>query len=121
MTARHPPGRLIGAVRAADVYELDRDRVPRRYRTPFDVGREARLMSYVMLTANGPVVIDWSNALAGPAGVDVAMAALIMRTGARPRPPGCAALSVASRVQARRADNLGARLVRGPAGHTTVE
>ena len=32
----------------------------------------------VMLTAGGPVVIDWTNAAAGPAGADVAMAALIM-------------------------------------------
>jgi aminoglycoside phosphotransferase (APT) family kinase protein len=32
----------------------------------------------VMLTADGPVVIDWSNGVAGPAGADVAMAYLIM-------------------------------------------
>jgi tRNA A-37 threonylcarbamoyl transferase component Bud32 len=32
----------------------------------------------VMLTADGPVVIDWSNAVVGPAGADVAMAWLIM-------------------------------------------
>lgn len=32
----------------------------------------------VMLTADGPVVIDWTNAAAGPAGADVAMAWLIM-------------------------------------------
>jgi Ser/Thr protein kinase RdoA (MazF antagonist) len=32
----------------------------------------------VMLTADGPVVIDWSSASAGPAGADVAMAYLIM-------------------------------------------
>jgi Phosphotransferase enzyme family len=32
----------------------------------------------VMLTAGGPVVIDWTNAAAGPAGADVAMAGLIM-------------------------------------------
>ena len=32
----------------------------------------------VMLTANGPVVIDWTNAAAGPAAADVAMAYLIM-------------------------------------------
>jgi aminoglycoside phosphotransferase (APT) family kinase protein len=32
----------------------------------------------VMLTARGPVVIDWSNARAGPPGADVAMAYLIM-------------------------------------------
>jgi aminoglycoside phosphotransferase (APT) family kinase protein len=32
----------------------------------------------VMLTANGPMVIDWSNGVSGPAGADVAMAYLIM-------------------------------------------
>jgi aminoglycoside phosphotransferase (APT) family kinase protein len=32
----------------------------------------------VMLTSRGPVVIDWSNHAAGPAGADVAMAYLIM-------------------------------------------
>ena len=32
----------------------------------------------VMLTPAGPVVIDWTNAAAGPAGADVAMADLIM-------------------------------------------
>jgi aminoglycoside phosphotransferase (APT) family kinase protein len=32
----------------------------------------------VMLTPDGPVVIDWTNAAAGPAGADVAMAYLIM-------------------------------------------
>jgi tRNA A-37 threonylcarbamoyl transferase component Bud32 len=162
MSPNVPPGRLIGAGRAADVYELDADRVLRRYRIPFDVGPEARLMTYlrqsgfavpevfdadgsdlvmarihgtgmladlaarpwqavrhantlarlhdqlheiaappglvpkfgagthvmhldlhpgnVMLTNDGPVVIDWSNGAAGPPGADVAMATLIMRT-----------------------------------------
>jgi tRNA A-37 threonylcarbamoyl transferase component Bud32 len=32
----------------------------------------------IMLTSRGPVVIDWSNGAAGPAGADVAMAYLIM-------------------------------------------
>ncbi len=32
----------------------------------------------VMLTSRGPMVIDWTNARAGPAGADVAMAYLIM-------------------------------------------
>jgi Ser/Thr protein kinase RdoA (MazF antagonist) len=32
----------------------------------------------VMLTPGGPVVIDWTNAAAGPAGADVALADLIM-------------------------------------------
>ena len=31
-----------------------------------------------MLTAGGPMVIDWTNAAAGPPGADVAMAYLIM-------------------------------------------
>ncbi len=165
------PGRLIGAGRAADVYELDGGRVLRRYRLAAGVAgdarltahveREARLMEYlrsagfpvpqvfaidgadmimtridgtdllsdlakrpwrarahartlarmhdqlheieappwlprpfgsgeaimhldlhpgnVMLTAAGPVVIDWSNGSACPPGADVAMASLIMR------------------------------------------
>jgi hypothetical protein len=34
----------------------------------------------VMLTARGPVVIDWTNAHAGAPGADVAMAYLIMAT-----------------------------------------
>lgn len=34
----------------------------------------------VMLSSRGPVVIDWVGALAGPAGADVAMAYLIMKT-----------------------------------------
>jgi hypothetical protein len=34
----------------------------------------------IMLTGEGPVVIDWSNGAAGPPGADVAMASLIMRT-----------------------------------------
>jgi aminoglycoside phosphotransferase (APT) family kinase protein len=34
----------------------------------------------VMLTADGPVVIDWTNASAGPPGADVAMAYLIIGT-----------------------------------------
>src|SRR6266567_4068457 len=46
MTPSAPPGRLIGAGRAADVYELDVARVLRRYRIPFDVAPEAALMSY---------------------------------------------------------------------------
>src|SRR5690606_3502017 len=32
----------------------------------------------VMLAASGPVVIDWSNARPGPAGLDVAVTALIL-------------------------------------------
>ena len=55
----------------------------------------------VMLTPGGPVVIDWTNAAAGPAGADVAMADLIMASSdvddlpagsGRPR-GGCAGYS----------------------------
>jgi aminoglycoside phosphotransferase (APT) family kinase protein len=164
--ATDPPGPLIGSGRAADVYEAGPDQVLRRYRTPFNVEPEARLMEHlhktgfpvprvyaadggdlvmerlrgpdmltdlarrpwlaarhgrtlgqlherlhelpapaglrqafsagdpadnrilhldlhpgnVMLTDRGPVVIDWSNVAAGPAGADVAMAWLLMQT-----------------------------------------
>jgi len=162
MATGAPDGELIGAGRAADVYEAGTDRVLRRYRTAFSAEPEAHLMEYlrtagypvprvyhadgrdlvmerlrgpdmladltrrpwlaarhartlahlhdrlheidapaglrqafggggavlhldlhpanVMLSDQGPVVIDWSNAAAGPAGADVAMAWLIMRT-----------------------------------------
>jgi aminoglycoside phosphotransferase (APT) family kinase protein len=160
MPASEPPGPLIGAGRAADVYAIGPDRVLRRYRAPLDVRPEAEIMRYlsqagypvpavydadgpdlmmerldgrdmladlarrpwlarrhartladlhnrlhqlaapagwpqlfgpagtvlhldlhpgnVMLTSRGPVVIDWTNVLSGPAGADVAMAYLIM-------------------------------------------
>jgi tRNA A-37 threonylcarbamoyl transferase component Bud32 len=160
MPASEPPGPLIGAGRAADVYDIGGGRVLRRYRTPIDVQPEAEIMRHlhdagfpvpavydfdggdlvlerldgkdmlvdlgrrpwlarrhartlaqmhnrlhqvhapawlarplgpgdrvmhldlhpgnIMLTSRGPVVIDWSNAAAGPAGADVAMAYLIM-------------------------------------------
>ena len=56
------PGRLIGSGRAADVYELDGQRVLRRYRIPgreADVEREVTVMRHVR--ANGypaPEVFD---------------------------------------------------------------
>jgi hypothetical protein len=175
MTGGDPPGRLIGAGRAADVFDLGGGRVLRRYRisagTPHpgvasrvndQVMAEARLMRFlrdaglavpevfdaggtdlvmtringidlladlsrrpwratrhaitlarmhdqlheipapdwlprpfgdsdrdrvmhldlhpgnVMSTADGPMIIDWSNGAAGPPGADVAMASLIM-------------------------------------------
>ena len=183
MSGGDPPGRLIGAGRAADVYDLGGGRVLRRYRISAEltspevadrvndqVMREARLMLFlrssglgvpevfdaggtdlvmaridgidlltdlsrrpwraashaitlarmhdqlheipapdwlprplgesegegqgesegdrvmhldlhpgnVMSTADGPMIIDWSNGAAGPPGADVAMAALIM-------------------------------------------
>jgi Ser/Thr protein kinase RdoA (MazF antagonist) len=160
MARAEPPGPLIGAGRAADVYDIGGGRVLRRYRVPFDVEPEAAVMRHVgqagfpvprvydadgpdlimerldgrdmlaelsrqpwlvrrhgrtlaalhnrlheiqapaglapasgpgdrvlhldlhpanvMLTSRGPVVIDWSQARAGAAGADVAMAYLIM-------------------------------------------
>ncbi|SRR5712691_1334968 len=162
MTGGDPPGRLIGAGRAADVYDLGGGRVLRRYRVNANAEPEATLMRYlreaglgvpevydadgtdlvmakldgidllsdlsrrpwraarhatmlarmhdqlheivapswlerpfgegdrvlhldlhpgnVMLTANGPMIIDWSNGAAGPPGADVAMASVIMTT-----------------------------------------
>jgi len=47
MAGNAAPGRLIGSGRAADVYELDRRRVLRRYRVKADVEHEARLMRYL--------------------------------------------------------------------------
>jgi aminoglycoside phosphotransferase (APT) family kinase protein len=47
MSGEPPPGRLIGQGRAADVYELDGDRVLRRYRIDAEVTDEARLMEYL--------------------------------------------------------------------------
>jgi aminoglycoside phosphotransferase (APT) family kinase protein len=45
----------------------------------------------VMLTADGPVVIDWSNAEEGPPGLDWAMSALILAQAALGSPPDVAA------------------------------
>lgn len=45
----------------------------------------------VMLTADGPVVIDWSNAEEGPPGLDWAMSALILAQAALGSPPKIAA------------------------------
>jgi aminoglycoside phosphotransferase (APT) family kinase protein len=47
MPASDPPGPLIGAGRAADVYAIGADRVLRRYRRPFDVRPEAEIMRYL--------------------------------------------------------------------------
>jgi tRNA A-37 threonylcarbamoyl transferase component Bud32 len=162
MTGGNPPGRLIGAGRAADVYDLGGGRVLRRYRISANAEPEARLMRYlreaglgvpeiydadgtdlvmakldgidlltdlsrrpwraarhgimlarmhdqlheiqapswlkqpfgdgdrvlhldlhpgnVMITAAGPMIIDWSNGAAGPPAADVAMAFVIMTT-----------------------------------------
>jgi hypothetical protein len=44
MARAEPPGPLIGAGRAADVYDIGGGRVLRRYRVPFDVEPEAAVM-----------------------------------------------------------------------------
>ncbi len=162
MAAGESPGRLIGAGRSADVYDIGNGRILRRYRSDADTRREADLMIYlaqagfpvpavydatgrdivmerlhgrdmladfgrrpwlagkygriladlhnrlhrvdappglppafeagdkvvhldlhpanVMLTARGPMVIDWSNAAAGAPAADVAMAYVIIAT-----------------------------------------
>ncbi len=162
MVASESPGRLIGAGRSADIYDVGNNRVLRRYRTDRDTRSEAELMIYlaqagypvpavydasgpdivmerlngrdmiadfgirpwlagkygrmladlhnrlhqidappglpqafeagdkvvhldlhpanVMLTASGPLVIDWSNGAAGAPAADVAMAYVIVAT-----------------------------------------
>jgi aminoglycoside phosphotransferase (APT) family kinase protein len=47
MPADHPPGPLIGAGRAADVYALGSDRVLRRYRAGRSAEPEAAVMTYL--------------------------------------------------------------------------
>jgi aminoglycoside phosphotransferase (APT) family kinase protein len=47
MAAAEPPGELIGAGRAADVYAIGPGRVLRRYRAGGDVQAEAELMTYL--------------------------------------------------------------------------
>jgi Ser/Thr protein kinase RdoA (MazF antagonist) len=47
MPSSDPPGPLIGAGRAADVYATAPGRVLRRYRIPFDAQPEAELMRYL--------------------------------------------------------------------------
>ena len=85
------PGRLIAGGRSADVYEAGDGRVLRRYRDgrPADrVAREAEVTGRkccctgdlhpqnVILTADGPRIIDWEGAARGPAVADVAMTGL---------------------------------------------
>jgi aminoglycoside phosphotransferase (APT) family kinase protein len=47
MAGAEPPGPLIGAGRAADVYAIGAGRVLRRYRTPFGVQPEAAIMQHL--------------------------------------------------------------------------
>jgi Ser/Thr protein kinase RdoA (MazF antagonist) len=47
MAPADPPGPLVGAGRAADVYDIGGGRVLRRYRVPFDVQAEAAVMRHL--------------------------------------------------------------------------
>jgi len=47
MPGAESPGPLVGAGRAADIYDIGGGRVLRRYRTPFDVQPEAALMRHL--------------------------------------------------------------------------
>lgn len=64
---------------------------PPSLRAPFGPGGRVLHLDLhpgnVMLTAAGPVVIDWSNVAAGPAAADVAMAWLIIATSEVDAPP----------------------------------
>lgn len=75
-TARH--GRALAALHD----QLHQIAAPEGLRRPFGTGdRIVHLDLHpgnVMLTADGPMVIDWTNAAAGPPGADVAMAYLII-------------------------------------------
>ena len=71
-----------GRVLAALHNQLHQIAAPEGLRRPFGTGDRIMHLDLhpgnVMLTADGPVVIDWTNAAAGPSGADVAMAYLIM-------------------------------------------
>jgi len=71
-------GRLLASLHD----RLHEIRAPAGLPTPFGPGDRVLHLDLhpgnVMLTARGPVVIDWTNASAGPPGADVAMAYLIM-------------------------------------------
>lgn len=77
MAARH--GRTLARLHD-QLHEIE---APPELHRPFGDGDRVLHLDLhpgnVMLTADGPVVIDWSNAAAGPPGADVAIAALIMR------------------------------------------
>jgi aminoglycoside phosphotransferase (APT) family kinase protein len=77
LAARH--GRKLAQLHD-QLHEIEAPPVLRR---PFGEGDRVLHLDLhpgnVMLTTDGPVVIDWSNAAAGPPGADVAIAALIMR------------------------------------------
>jgi aminoglycoside phosphotransferase (APT) family kinase protein len=47
MAAGDSRGRLIGAGRSADIYDIGNDRIVRRFRSDYDTRREAELMIYL--------------------------------------------------------------------------
>jgi aminoglycoside phosphotransferase (APT) family kinase protein len=62
MAAGVPPGRVIGAGRSADIYDIGNGRIVRRFRTDYDAQPEADLMIY--LAESGfpvPAVYDASG------------------------------------------------------------
>ena len=73
---------LYARVLAALHDQLHQLAAPEGLPRPFGAGQRIMHLDLhpgnVMLTAGGPVVIDWTNAAAGPPGADVAMAYLIM-------------------------------------------
>jgi aminoglycoside phosphotransferase (APT) family kinase protein len=76
LARRH--GRLLG-----DLHNrLHEIAAPAGFRRLFEPGDRVMHLDLhpgnIMLTPRGPVVIDWTNATAGPGGADVAMAYLIM-------------------------------------------
>jgi Ser/Thr protein kinase RdoA (MazF antagonist) len=78
------------AVRALAVLHDRLHDIPAAPGLPHPLGPGKRILHLnlhpgnVMLTADGPVVIDWTNASAGPPGADVAMACdHVLRTAAR--------------------------------------
>jgi aminoglycoside phosphotransferase (APT) family kinase protein len=81
--ARHPwRARRYGRVLAELHNQLHAIQAPVGARRLFDGGDRVLHLDFhpgnVMLTRRGPIVIDWTNGGAGPAGADVAMAYLIM-------------------------------------------
>ncbi len=81
--ARHPwRARRYARILAGLHDRLHEIEAPPGLRAAFSPGRAVLHLDFhpgnVMLSSRGPVVIDWSNAHAGPPGADVAMAYLIM-------------------------------------------
>lgn len=74
---------LDGAIAVADAAELLADLHLRLHAFPARVAAGERVLHMdlhpdnVMLTQRGPVVIDWRNAIEGPADLDVAVTAVI--------------------------------------------